>query len=322
MSDSTPGLASASGSALGVDRVLSIHDTPRDAIVKVIDEAIDLREERRAGRRHDRVLAGKTLAMLFEKPSLRTRASFEQAVVELGGHAMVLGQHEVGLGKREPPRDVAAVLSGMVHGLAARVFDHASLIELADHADVPVVNMLSDLAHPCQALADALTIVDAFGRDVSGRTVAFIGDGNNVARSLAMICAKLGMNFTLASPPDYAMEQAFADRLMAQAPDMDLRLTHDPELAAHDADVIYTDTFVSMGQEEEKPRRLRAFEGFQVDGALLGQAPSHAIVMHCMPAYRGVEIAAEVFDGPRCHAIAQAHNRLHAQKGLLALLMA
>ncbi|MFW6336883.1 MAG: ornithine carbamoyltransferase [Phycisphaeraceae bacterium] len=321
MNASSPASPFGAGAALSQPRFLSIADTPREDVVRILDEAMRLREERRNGKRHDRVLAGKTLAMLFEKPSLRTRASFEQAVVELGGHAMVLGQHEVGLGVREPARDVAAVLSGMVDGLAARVFEHDALRELADHADVPVINMLSDLAHPCQALADALTIVDAFGRDLSGRMVSFIGDGNNVARSLAMICGRLGMNFTLASPPDYALEQAFADRLMARAPDMDLRFTHDPEAAVRDADVIYTDTFVSMGQEDEKSKRMRAFEGFQVSDKLLAQAPRHAIVMHCMPAYRGIEISAEVFDGPRCRAIPQAHNRLHAQKGLLSLLM-
>ena len=306
---------------LSAARFLSIAETPREDLVAILDEAFRLRDERRRGERHEPVMAGKTLAMLFEKPSLRTRASFEQAVVELGGHAMVLGQHEVGLGEREPAKDVAAVLSGMVHGLAARVFDHDSLRELADHAEVPVINLLSDLAHPCQALADAMTIMDEFGRDLAGRTVAFIGDGNNVARSLAMICGKLGMNFTLASPPDYALDQAFADRLMAQAPDMDLRLTHDPEQAVRYADVIYTDTFVSMGQEEEKARRLRAFEAFKVSQSLVDQAPDHAIVLHCMPAYRDVEIDASVFDGPRCRAIPEAHNRLHAQKGLLSLLM-
>ncbi|MFW5867718.1 MAG: ornithine carbamoyltransferase [Armatimonadota bacterium] len=219
MNASSPASPFGAGAALSQPRFLSIADTPREDVVRILDEAMRLREERRNGKRHDRVLAGKTLAMLFEKPSLRTRASFEQAVVELGGHAMVLGQHEVGLGEREPARDVAAVLSGMVDGLAARVFEHDTLRELADHAEVPVINMLSDLAHPCQALADALTIVDAFGRDLSGRMVSFIGDGNNVARSLAMICGRLGMNFTLASPPDYALEQAFADRLMDRALD-------------------------------------------------------------------------------------------------------
>ena len=320
MAEASPNPPSASA-ALSVQRFLSIADTPREDVVRILDEAARLRDERRRGLRHDRVLEGRTLAMLFEKPSLRTRASFEQAVVELGGHAMVLGQHEVGLGQREPARDVAAVLSGMVHAVAARVFDHDTLRELADAADVPVINMLSDRAHPCQALADAMTIVDEFGRDLSGRTVAFVGDGNNVARSLAMICGRLGMNFTLASPPDYALDRGFADRLMAHAPDMDLCLTHDPERAVRNADVIYTDTFVSMGQESESEQRRRAFSRFQVSEALLAAAPPHAIVLHCMPAYRGVEISAEVFDGPRCRAIPQAHNRLHAQKGLLAMLL-
>ena len=257
--------------------------------------------------------------MFFEKPSLRTRVSFEQAMLELGGRVIVLGQHEVQLGQRESVADFARVMDGMVHALAARVYDHEHLIEMAEHSRAPVINMLSDRAHPAQALADAMTIIDEFG-DMAGRHVAFIGDGNNVARSLAMICGRLGASFTLASPPAYAFDQQFADRLMAQCPDLDLTLTHDPETAVQQADVLYADTFVSMGQEDQKKQRLAAFAGFQINEQLLARAPEHAIVMHCLPAYRGIEITDDVMDGSQSRVFPQAHNRLHAQKGLLAYL--
>ena len=311
-----------------MNHFLSIADTSADDLRRILQRAVELRDQRRAGRRHDPLLAGKTLALIFEKPSLRTRVSFQQAMIELGGHAIVLGQHEIGLGKRESVGDVTRVLAGMVHGIGARVFDHDHLRQMRDHAPqgFPIINMLSDLAHPCQALADVLTLVDEFGGldALPGRTVVFVGDGNNVSRSLAMICGKLGMNFTLASPPDYALDQQFADRVMARLPgntQMDFVLTHDPQQAVHNADVIVTDTFVSMGQEDEKQARLRAFKGFQVNDDLLAQAPEHAVVLHCLPAYRGVEITDAVMDGPRSRVFPEAHNRLHAQKGLLAVLM-
>jgi ornithine carbamoyltransferase len=233
----------------------------------------------------------------------------------------VLGQAEVGLGKRESVADCTRVLNGMVHGIAARVYNHQHLIEMAEHATVPVINMLSDIAHPAQALADAMTVMDEFGRDLSGKHVVFVGDGNNVARSLAMICGKLGAAFTLASPPDYALDQAFADRVMAACPGMDFTMCHDPFQAVRYADAIYADTFVSMGQEEEKAARLEVFRNFQVNEKLMAEAPSHAIALHCLPAYRGVEITDGVMDGPQSRVFQQAHNRLHAQKGILSVVM-
>ena len=272
-----------------------------------------LRDQRQRGEAHGPVLAGKTLAMLFQKPSLRTRVSFEQAMNELGGHAIVLGQHEVGLGERESVGDVTRVLSGMVHGIAARVGRHEQLVEMAESATVPIINMLSDRSHPAQALADAMTIIDEFAPgdgDVSGRTVAFVGDGNNVARSLAAICRVLGMRFNLASPAGYGL-----------ADDGFIHQTQDPAEAVRGADVIYADTFVSMGEEGEKQEKLKAFEGFQINRPLVNQAADHAIVLHCLPAYRGVEITDQVIDGPRSRVFSQAHNRLHAQKGLLSVLM-
>ncbi|MFI4859593.1 MAG: ornithine carbamoyltransferase, partial [Phycisphaerales bacterium JB063] len=239
-----------------------------------------------------------------------------------GGRAIVLGQDEVGLGKRESVADFTRVIQGMVHGIAARVYKHEHLVEMTQHATVPVINMLSDQAHPAQALADAMTLMDEYGQDLSGKHVVFVGDGNNVARSLAMVCGKLGASFTLASPPDYAPEQAFADRVMAVCPGMDLTMTHDPVGAMHYADAVYADTFVSMGDEDQRADRHAAFVGFQVNDELLSHAPDHAIVMHCLPAHRGEEITDAVMDGPRSRVFPQAHNRLHAQKGLLAVLLA
>jgi len=329
-----------------MDSFLSILETDTADLARVLDMAFALREQRRRGETSapGGVLAGKSVALLFEKPSLRTRVSMEQAVVELGGHAVVLGQHEVGLGKRESVADVTRVLSGMVDGLAARVFNHEHLEEMREHfrpasggvsggvsggasggasGGGPVINMLSDRAHPLQALADMMTLMDEWGRDaesLEGKTVAFIGDGNNVARSLCAICGKFGVNFILASPPSYALEQEFADRVMARVPGMNLEMTHDPQLAVQYADAVYTDTWVSMGQEDEKQRRLRAFEGFQIDEALLAQSKNDTIVLHCLPAYRGVEITDGVMDGPASRVFQQAHNRLHAAKGLLAVV--
>ena len=295
---------------------LNISDHPPETIRHFLAVGHHLRSQRQRGVANQPVLAGKTLATLFQKPSLRTRVSFEQAMNELGGHAIVLGQSEVGLGERESVADVTRVLSGMVHGIAARVFKHEHLVEMSTSATVPVINMLSDHSHPAQALADALTIIDEFASpeagdfDVAGRTVAFVGDGNNVARSLGAVCEALGMNFTLAAPKGYELP---ANGTM--------KITHNPAEAVKDADVIYADTFVSMGEEGEKDAKLKAFEGFQINRPLVNSAPDHAIVLHCLPAYRGVEITDQVMDGPRSRVFSQAHNRLHAQKGLLAVLM-
>lgn len=311
-----------------MNHFLSIADlTPHD-LQHILEVAYELRSERQRGEPNEPVLAGQTLALLFEKPSLRTRVSFEQAMVELGGYALVLGQHEVGLGKRESVADVTRVLCGMVHGIAARVFAHSTLTEMAAHSTAPVVNMLSDHEHPCQALADVMTILDEFAggtADTSkllGRTVAFIGDGNNVARSLALSCGKLGMNFTLAAPAGYEMEpQLFEQVAAGWDGTLKARQIRDPFDAVKDADVVVTDTFVSMGQEDEKAQRLQAFKNYQVNEALMAAAPKHAIVLHCLPAYRGIEITDGVMDGPQSRVFPEAHNRLHAQKGMLAVVM-
>lgn len=305
---------------------LTIEETPAPTLRHVLEVGQRLRTERLAGKANAPVLAGKTLAMLFEKPSLRTRVSFEQAMIELGGHAIVMGKDEVGLGKREKVTDVAQVLCGMVHGIAGRVFDHQVLVQMAEVADKPLINMLSDWAHPAQALADAMTMLDEFdpgGTSLKGRHVVFIGDANNVTRSLAMATVKLGGSFTLACPKAYQWPADYIQRLARVAGENggEVRVTEDPAAAVRDADAIHADTFVSMGQEEEKARRLAEFAPFQLNEALLAKAPKHSIVMHCLPAYRGVEITDGVMDGPHSRVFPQAHNRLHAQKGLLAVLM-
>ncbi len=290
--------------------LINLTDHTTDEIQHVLAVGHRLRAERDAGG-NEPILAGKTLGMFFEKPSLRTRVSFEQGMYELGGNAIVLGQDEVGLGQRESVADFTRVIAGMVQGIMARVYHHAALEEMARFSGVPVINALSDHSHPCQALADIMTMQDEFGDDLAGRTIAFIGDGNNVARSLAVICEKLGMTFVHSGPADYPLTDCPAP----------VQAVADPREAVKRADAVYADTFVSMGQEGEKAARLKVFEAYQVNEALVAAAPGHAIVLHCLPAYRGVEITDAVMDGPQSRVFAQAHNRLHAQKGLLAVLM-
>ncbi len=275
---------------------IDIHDHSPEWLKHVLQIADELLERRRAGKRES-ILAGKTLAMLFEKPSLRTRVSFEQGMLELGGSAIVLNGSEVGLGQRESVADVTRVLTGMVQGIMARVFEHDKLRVMAAHADIPVINALSDVSHPCQALADIMTMQQTFGPDLSGRHLAFIGDGNNVARSLARLCARLDIRFTLAAPKGYRLPEDEIESIRAMG-SSDIKIVDDPIQAVRDADAIYADTFVSMGQEEEKARRLKDFVGYQINEALLKNAPTQAIVLHCLPAYRGIEITDAAMDGP------------------------
>ncbi len=298
----------------------SISDCNTEQLRYVLDVARRLKQEHRQEGHNPPLLEGKTLAMIFEKPSLRTRVSFAVAMHHLGGDALLLRQEEVGLESREPTRDVARVLSGMCDGIMARTFEHEKILNLAKWATVPVINGLTDLSHPCQAMADVMTIEEHLG-SLAGRTVAFIGDGNNVARSLAVACGRFGMNFVLASPPSYELSGQDVDQIMAQSPGMDFSMTADPQEAARRADVLYTDTWVSMGQEAQKARRIKDFAGYQIDAALLALAPAQAIVLHCLPAYRGMEISQEVLEGARSRIFPQAENRLHLQKGLLAVLL-
>ena len=262
-------------------------------------------------------LEGKTLAMIFEKASLRTRVSFETAMTHLGGHAINLTRDDIGLGRREAVQDVARVLGRMCDAVCARTFSHAWVQQLARYAPVPVVNALTDHSHPCQAMADLMTVLEHFG-DLAGRTLAFVGDGNNVARSLAAACGKMGLKFILAAPQGYELDDTAPACLAAGS----YRVTNNPKAAVAEADVIYTDTWVSMGQEDQRDERLQAFEGFQVNADLLAAAPAGAIVLHCLPAYRGREITDDVFEAHAGTILAEAENRLHFQRTLLNLLIA
>lgn len=261
-------------------------------------------------------LERKTLAMIFEKPSLRTRVSFETAMTHLGGHAIYLTQGDIGLGKRESAEDTGAVLGRMCDGIMARTFSHEMVERLAASSPCPVINALTDYSHPCQAMADLMTAQEHFG-PLKGRTLVFVGDGNNVARSLAQACAALGMRFVLTAPEGYELEQEFVDSL----PTGSYSLVREPAQAVKDADVLYTDTWVSMGQEKEGQKRKNDLSAFQINAELLRAAPTHAIVMHCLPAYKGSEITEEAFDAHAETIFAEAENRLHFQRTLLNVLI-
>src|SRR5438874_4912793 len=294
---------------------LDITDLTPGDLTAVLDAASRMKAAHGA---HDQPLKGKVVGLVFEKPSLRTRVSFEAAAVQLGGHSLFLPGAEVGLGWRETIEDFGRVIGQYVNVLVARVFKHATVASLADCAGIPVINGLSDEAHPCQALADLLTIREAFG-EVRGRRVAFIGDGNNVARSLAQGCAMLGAAFALAAPKGFGFDAGFLksfERRWKKSPPV----VHDPADIVRQADVIYTDVWTSMGQEKERSKRLKKFAPFQVNANLLKKAPRHAIVLHCLPAHRGEEITGDVLEGPQSLVLQQAGNRLHAQKALLARL--
>jgi ornithine carbamoyltransferase len=269
---------------------------------------------------NDTCLNGKTVAMLFEKPSLRTRISFEVAMTNLGGSTIYIRPEDIGgIGKREPVKDVARVLSRYVDGIIARTFEHQTVVEMAEFATVPVINALTDRQHPCQAMADVLTISEHF-RQLEGVKIAFVGDGNNVARSLAAACAKLSMKMVIASPISYELDEesiAEANKMAADS----VRQTNNPVDAVADADIIYTDTWVSMGQESEKQKRIKAFASFQVDSKLLKSAPAGVKIMHCLPAYRGFEITDEVAESKNSIMFDQAENRLHFQRALLKKLL-
>jgi ornithine carbamoyltransferase len=263
-------------------------------------------------------LRGHAVAALFEKPSARTRISIEVAVSTLGGHPIYVRGEEVGLDTRETVEDVARTMAGMCGAIAARVFDHETLRRMVDAVDVPVINLLSDAAHPCQALADVLTIQEHFG-DLEGRRVVYVGDGNNVAASLAFAAALTGLELVMASPEGYGLEPQVVDRARNLGGAIDV--ASDPHDAVRGADVVYTDVWTSMGQEDERALRLRAFDGWTVDGALMKEAADHAVFLHCLPAHRGEEVAAEVIDGPQSLVWPQAANRMHAARALFVDLM-
>ena len=283
----------------------------------VLDFAAELKARGRMGDRPE-LLGGKVLALLFEKPSLRTHATFEIAMLHLGGQAIYLDALGVGMGTRESYPDIARNLDRWVDGIVVRTFAHANVMALAEHAHVPVINALSDWEHPCQALATLLTVRERFGR-LDGVRMAWVGDGNNVARSLVRGAVRLGVSMVLACPPGFGLDDRSLDEARASAaPGASLDVTDDPVRAVLSADLIYTDVWTSMGCEAEAVERRRAFAGYQINAALLAHAPRHALVSHCLPAHRGEEITDEVLDGPRSVAFDEAENRLHVQKSLLA----
>lgn len=297
--------------------LISIADLSAQDIRRVVDTALAMKNGDSSP-----VLKGRTLALLFEKPSLRTRVSFDVAMAQLGGHALYLSPAEVGLGEREPVADVARALSRYVDAIAARTFKHETVEELARWADVPVMNALSDGEHPCQALADLLTIYEKKGR-WRGLVLSFVGDGNNVARSLMLGSSLVGMDFRIASAQGYRISTALVEKAqsLAAASGAAVVCVESPQEAVRGADVVYTDVWASMGQEEERVERRRTFDGYQVNAELLALAAPDAIVMHDLPAHRGEEIADEVIEGPQSVVFDQAENRLHAQKAVLALIL-
>lgn len=299
---------------------ISIAEHSREFLHQTLETAQRLKKQLKETGHNDPIFKDKTAALIFEKPSLRTRVSFTQAMLQCGGNAIVLTGDEVGLGKREPAKDVARVLSGMCDLIVARVFEHQKLLEMRQYARVPVINALSDYSHPCQAMADMLTLQEHFRR-LEGLTLTYIGDGNNVARSLAVACGKMGVRFVCCTPAGYELPADDMDRIMTQVPGMDFEISGNPQDAVRQADAVYTDTWTSMGQESEKQKRIRDFQGFQINAELMKHAPERCVILHCLPAYRGLEITDDVIESPRSLVFQQAENRLHFQKGLIAELM-
>ncbi len=299
----------------------AIRDLETGELQDLLAFAAELKARRRAGDRPP-LLSGKILALVFEKPSLRTRVTFEAAMLEMGGHAVYLGPQDIQMGTREAPADVARNLERWVDGIAARTFAHATVTILAEHTRIPVVNALSDWEHPCQALATLLTIRERWGR-LSGLRLAWVGDGNNVLRSLLLGAVRLGISVAIATPEGYGLdaETLRAARDGAAAAGAAVEVTDDPGQAVTGADLIYTDIWASMGREAEADVRRGAFARYQVNAALLSRAPRYALVSHCLPAHRGEEITDDVLDGPRSLAFEEAENRLHAQKALLARVL-
>ena len=305
---------------MSVRHFTSVADLTAHELGMLLDLATTLKRDRR---RADAPLRGKTLAQIFEKPSLRTRLSFDVGMAELGGHCVYLSPQEVGLGRRESVADVARVVSRMVDGVVLRTNSHETIEEFARCATVPVINGLSDLSHPCQGLADILTVVEKKGPDLRGRTIAYVGDGNNVLHSLMLAAVLRSATLRAATPEGFEPQKRYVEltERIARETGASFELGHDPVAAVRDADVVYTDVWTSMGQEQEYERRRRAFQGYQVNAQLMRGAKRDAVVMHDLPAHRGEEITDEVIDGPQSVVFDQAENRLHAQKALLCWLL-
>ena len=297
--------------------LISLADLTREQLDEILTLAQRLKADRKSGWPHP-LLAGKTLAMIFEKPSLRTRVTFEVGIAQLGGHAVYLAPQDIGLGTRETVADVAQNLSRWVDLIMARTFSHSTIIELAQAAAVPVINALSDLLHPCQILADCLTLIEQRGR-LDGLKVAFIGDGNNVVNSWINAASKFPFAFALACPAGYEPDADVLAR--ARKSGAQVMITQSVEDAVRGADAVYTDVWISMGQEQETVRRRQAFEEYQVNAKVMALAKNEALVMHCLPAHRGEEITADVLESPRSVVLEQAENRLHIQKAIMVWLL-
>jgi ornithine carbamoyltransferase len=301
--------------------LISLRDLSKEEIWEILETALHLKREHKAGISH-LILRNKTLAMIFQKPSLRTRVSFEVGMTQLGGHAIYLGPEDIKLGERETTEDIAIVLSGYVDGIMARVFGHEIVEDLAKYATVPVINGLSDLLHPCQILGDLLTIYEK-RRGLEGLKLAFLGDGNNVAHSWLHGGPKMGLNITIATPKGYEPNPKIVEYAKGCAAEQGawVKITNDPQEAARDADILYTDVWASMGQEAEAEKRRSIFQSFQLNAEILKLAKPDCLVMHCLPAHYGEEITYEVARSENSVIYTQAENRLHAQKAVLALLM-
>ena len=299
---------------------IELHDYTAAEVAELFELARDMKA---APEKFRGVLQGQTLAMIFEKSSTRTRVSFEVGMFQMGGHALFLSSRDIQLGRGEPITDTAKVLSRYVNGIMARTFAHKTVTDLAEHASVPVINGLTDLLHPCQIMADYFTAWEKFGGELKGRKIAWIGDGNNMAHSLMYGAPKVGMDIVVATPAAYAPDpnvvaQATADARQAGTK---LTVTTSVDEALRDADIVETDVWASMGQEEEAQKRQRDFAGWMVDAAMMAKAKKEAIFLHCLPAHRGEEVAAEVIDGPQSVIYDEAENRLHVQKAIMAYLM-
>jgi ornithine carbamoyltransferase len=303
-----------------VKHFLDLADWTSEDLWAMLKLAVELKEQWRS-KGNPPLLAGRALGMVFQKPSLRTRVSFEMGMQHLGGHALYLSPQEIGLGKRESIADIARVLGGYVDAIMARTFDHQHVIDLARWSPVPVINGLTDYNHPCQIMADLLTVYEEFGQ-LEGLHLAYVGDSNNVVNSLIMGAAQFGYRMTIGSPGAYQPQRTVIDKAhQLSGGKLNVMVTADPISAVKGADVVYTDTWTSMGQEEEAEKRRQVFPPFQVNDKLLAHAAEHAIVLHCLPAHRGEEITDDVADGPQSRLFPQAENRMHAQKAILVTLM-
>ncbi len=302
--------------------LLSLHDWTTEDITYALDLAAKLKAEQKAGIPHP-ILAGKTLGMIFSKSSTRTRVSFEVGMYQLGGHALFLSANDIQLGRGESIYDTAKVLSRYLDGIMIRTFEQSDVEALAEFGSIPIINGLTDLLHPCQVLADLLTIKEHFG-DLKGRKLAYVGDGNNMAHSLLYGCVKCGMDVSVATPAGYTCDETVVKNAIADAEKTGVKvvITQDAKEAVKDADVIYTDTWVSMGQESQKAEKVKVFGPYQVNEELMALAKDTAIFLHCLPAYRGMEVTEGVIDGPQSLIFDEAENRLHAQKAVMVMAMA